>query len=127
MYRTAVRWVCASVGHTIVFRRLPRAEERAYEARAGYEPAPQRRRCTYCGLGSSLRGSILRNIRRLIHHRRDHRRRLHQIGRHRMIVSVHAGMVRDAAVIERILNELESGQSHGIERQVVRAAGILDA
>ena len=43
-----------------------------------------------------------------------------------MIVSIHTGMVRDAAIIERVLNELEPRQTDGIQRQMVRAAGVLD-
>ena len=48
----------------------------------------------------------------------DYRRGLHQVFRNRVIISVHAGVMRDAVVIERILNELETGDAHGIERQM---------
>src|SRR6266550_5004301 len=33
-------------------------------------------------------------------------------------------MVRAAAVVERVLNELEAGQTDVVERNVVRAAGV---
>ena len=61
------------------------------------------------------RHHYLRRIRLLRHNTCDHRRSLDQVRRHQIVIRVHARMMRHRTVIERILNELETRQSHIVE------------
>ena len=62
----------------------------------------------------------------MIYERRHDHRRLHQIAFERVIVHIHVGVVRAREIIDRILNELKTGQPHRIERQMIGAAGVAD-
>ena len=65
-------------------------------------------------------------IGRVVDKRSDDGRRLHQVAGLDAVVDVHIGVVRARVVVHRVLNELEAGQAHGVERKVVGAAGIAD-
>ena len=64
--------------------------------------------------------------RRVVDERCDNDRRLLEIGCLNMIVYIEMRVMRPRAVLDRILDELESREANRIERQVVGAAGIAD-
>src|SRR6185437_16513727 len=43
-----------------------------------------------------------------------------------MFIGIHIGMVGAGTVFDLVLDELETGQSNGVERLVIGAAGIID-
>ena len=53
--------------------------------------------------------------RGVVDERRDDGRHLPEVGRLDAIVDVHVRVVRPRVVLDRILDELKAGQSHGIE------------
>src|SRR5437588_8953949 len=62
----------------------------------------------------------------VVDHRRNHCSRLHQVAGDGVIVNVHVGVMGETTVLHLILDELECGQTDGIERLMVGATGIAN-
>jgi hypothetical protein len=74
------------------------------------------------GFGSGLRGSLFAH-RGVVEERCQDGGGLHQVAARDVIVYIHIRMVGTGAVLHRILNELEAGNPHSIEREVIGVAG----
>src|SRR5213592_460369 len=84
-------------------------------------PAPEERQT---GLLRRFTRQFFVQHRGVIHEGGHNDRGLLQFVRLNAIENVFIRMVRAAAVIERVLNELEAGQTDVVERNVIGAAGV---
>src|SRR6185437_11077102 len=73
---------------------------------------------------SSLAWKYLVPVRELVRSCGDHHSGLLQILELQMVIHVVRGMVRPEAIFDRILDEVEPGNTSVVERNVVRASGI---
>ncbi len=64
--------------------------------------------------------------RRMIDERRHDGRGLHEVCLLQPIVHIHIGVMRAGLIFHRVLNELETGQSHGVEGKMIGAGGIAN-
>src|SRR6266850_1180634 len=66
-------------------------------------------------------------VRCKVHERSHDDRIFHHIRALNAFVHIHVGMMRPAVVFHRVLYELEAGQTHGVERKMIGAAGVANA
>ena len=76
-------------------------------------------------MGQGLSGQHLVAHGCVVDEDRLDRRGLFQVGGAEFFVDVHVGVVGAGFVVEFVLDELEAGDSHRIERKVVGTAGII--
>ncbi len=81
-------------------------------------------------LGARLRKRLARNhfvaVRGQVHERSDNHRHLLHVRFLDALVHVHHGVVCARVVIQRILDESKARQAHGVEGEMIRAAGIAN-